>query len=316
MIKRYLSRAMIVAACSATLAMAQPGATTAEPYSEADVQYGKMLQAKIDVDRAWANENDMRGEVIEPFRVVGDLYWFGTYGSGGALVRTPEGLVMIDFAWQDDVADKVIQSLEEAGFKLSDVKYFLATENHGDHTGGVARIIEESGAKLLVMEGDEEDIESGARYPAAKVDEVISDGYQLKFGGKVFTAYHIKGHTKGSTTWYWQETENGQTFNVADVCCWFVPRNVVSDPEFPTELLRENWQVLKSLPVDVPFPGIHTWHFNTYGKVARVKAGEDRLGVMVDPQGYRGVIASFERDFEEKVVQQLKDGPPPPREPR
>lgn len=33
-----------------------------------------------------------------------------------------------------------------------------------------------------------------------------------------------------------------------------------------------------------------------------------------DPQGYPGMIAAFERDFEDKLAKQTRDGPPPPRE--
>jgi hypothetical protein len=67
--------------------------------------------------------------------------------------------------------------------------------------------------------------------------------------------------------------------------------------------------VLKSLPVDVPVPGIHTYHFDMLGKLDRIKAGEKN--VWVDPQGYRGIIAHFEQEFIIKLAKQTKDGPPP-----
>lgn len=85
---------------------------------------------------------------------------------------------------------------------------------------------------------------------------------------KALTARHISAHTPGSTTWYWQEIENGKTYNVGDVCCWFTPDNMVSDPQYPTALLEKNWEVLKSLPVDVPLPGIRHYHFDTLGEQA------------------------------------------------
>lgn len=35
--------------------------------------------------------------------------------------------------------------------------------------------------------------------------------------------------------------------------------------------------------------------------------------VWLDAQGYRGIIAAFEQDFKDKLVEQRKNGPPPPR---
>jgi metallo-beta-lactamase class B len=294
------------------------GAATAQPYTPADVAYGRTLQARIDAARDASRDDSISKAAMEPFRVVGDLYFVGVHNFGVYVLKTPAGVIMLDTGWAD-VTDKTTASLAKIGVKLRDIKIILMTENHGDHNSAAAYFKEQSGAQIWVMEGDVEGLEKGntSPNPAAlnaipvKVDHVLHDREQLKFGGKVLTAYHIPGHTKGSTTWYWQETGNGQTYNVADVCCWFTPENVVSNPDFSVAQLRQNWAVLKSLPVDIPAPGIHTYHFDMLGKLERQARGEKN--VWIDPQGYRGIIAAFERDFEDKLQQQLKDGPPPPR---
>jgi metallo-beta-lactamase class B len=318
----FVSAASILAACSTAPGTGQNskyGATVAKPYTAEDVAYGRKLQVKIDAARAASTDDKISKAAMEPFRIVGDLYFVGVHNFGVYVVKTPDGVIMLDSGWAD-TAEKTEASLKKIGVNLTDIKYILMTENHGDHNSAIAYYKEKTGAQVWVMEGDEAGIEKGNTSPnpgmnakPAKVDRVIHDRDQLKFGGKVLTAYHIPGHTPGSTTWYWQESENGQTYNVADVCCWFTPNNVVSDPMYPTDLLRHNWEVLKSLPVDIPTPGIHTYHFDLLGKLDRIKAGEKPLDVWIDPQGYRGVIAAFEQDFEDKVKQQLKDGPPPPR---
>ena len=72
----------------------------------------------------------------------------------------------------------------------------------------------------MVMDRDAAFVEKGTdNYPTAKVDRVLHDRDTVKLGDKVLTAYHVPGHTPGSTTWYWQETEAGVTYSVADVCC-------------------------------------------------------------------------------------------------
>ena len=296
---------------SAVPGRAQYGAKTAKPYTEQDVTYGRTQQARIDTQRSEYAAKKIEKEAAEPFHIVGDLYWVGIHNWGCALIKTSEGYILIDSAW-NETAPLVAQDIEKLGVKLKDIKILLMTEWHGDHNAAVAYFKEKTGAKLMVMDRDVPSVEQGSDgYPPAKVDRVLHDRDTVKLGKKILTAYHIPGHTPGSTTWYWQEKEKGVTYNVADVCCWFTPDNVVTDPEYPTDRLRKNWEVLRSLPVDIPFPGIHAYHFDTWGKYERMKKGEKMP--WIDPQGYRGVIASFERDFEDKVKQQLKDGPPPPR---
>lgn len=299
----------IVLAGGMTAAAQQYGATVAKPYTQADIDYGRKLQAKIDKARA-----DSSGAIakmpIEPFHLVGDVYDIGVHNWGVYLVVTPKGLIMLDTGW-GDTTELLQRNIEKLGFSVSDIKIILMTEWHGDHNAGVAYFKQASGAQVMVMDDDVKFVEEGTAYPAAKVDRILHDRDTVSLGGKTLTAYHIPGHTPGSTTWYWQESEGGVTYNVGDVCCWFTPANVVSDPQYPTKLLEKDWEVLKSLPVDIPLPGIHHYHFDYLGKTARLKAGEKN--VWVDPQGYRGVIAAFEQDFKDKVVEQTKNGPPPVR---
>jgi metallo-beta-lactamase class B len=288
------------------------------PYTEADITYGRTLQAKIDAARAVSTDPKISKAPIEPFRIVGDLYFAGVHNWGVYLVKTPKGVVMLDSGW-DDTLPLLEASLVKLKIKWSDIKYILMTEAHRDHNGAIGTVKAKTGAQIWVMEGDEKAVESGSgmtpnaseKIPGAHVDRVLRDRDQLKFGGRTFTAYHIPGHTKGSTTWVWQEREAGKTYTVGDICCWFTPDNVVSNPDFSVATLRNNWAVLKSLSIDVPAPGIHTYHFDLIGKLARKAKGE--AFPWLDPQGYRGVIAAFERDFEDKLAKQIKDGPPPPR---
>ena len=79
-------------------------------------------------------------------------------------------------------------------------------------------------------------------------------------------------------------------------------------------MLQNNWEVLKSLPVDIPLPGIHTYHFDMLGKLEQIRSGQNKMS-WLDPQGYRGIIAHFEQEFKIKLAKQLKEGPPPPLDP-
>lgn len=295
--------------------------TVTVPYSTADLEYGKTLKLRIDSDRDWVSAEKLSSKIFGPVRLIGGTYYFGTYMTASVIVKTPEGNVMINYPWANDdkwggkdVSQTILDMIAKAGLPVTDIKYFISSESHGDHNDGVAEIIAKSHAKLITMEGDEKAMENQkpTEYPQPKVSEVIHNGYQLKIGGKVFTAHHTKGHTPGATTWVWQETENGQTYNVGNVCCWAMPANVVSNPEYPVEQLKAVWQTLRSLPIDIPIPGHHPWQFGWFAKQARLEAGEDRLSVVVDPAGYRGFVAVYDKLFQDTLAKQLKEGPPKP----
>jgi metallo-beta-lactamase class B len=293
--------------------LAQTGAATARPYTQADLDYGRALKPKIDAARASVSEAAAARAAVEPFRIVGDTWYAGVRGHGVYVIRTSEGVIMIDNGW-GDTATKVEASLTKLGISLTDIKIMLLTENHGDHAGATAYFKAKSGAQLFVMEGDVDGLQNRPTNPI-KVDRVLRDRDTVTLGGKTLTAYHIPGHSAGSTTWYWQEREGGQTYNVASVCCWTTPANVVSNPDFPAERLARNFETLKSLPVDIPSFGPTVDTFDWLGKMERIAAGEDRLKVFVDPQGYRGVAALYAQAFEEKLARQRREGPPPPPAP-
>ena len=297
-----------------------PGVTI--PYSVADLEYGKTLRLRIDSDRDWVSAEKLSSKIFGPYRVIGDTYYFGTYMTASVVIKTPDGNIMMNYPWAGDsiwggreVSGEIIARLEKAGLPLKDIKYFITSESHGDHNAGVAEIIAKTHAKLITMEGDVEEMEhqKPTEYPQPKVDQVIKNGFQLKLGGKVLTAYHTGGHTVGATTWVWQEKENGVTYNLSQVCCWSMPANLVTNPQFPLETLKKSWEILKSLPVDVPLPGHHPWQFGWFAKMARLETGEDRVSVFVDPAGYRGFVAVYEKLFQDNLAKQLKDGPPPAR---
>jgi metallo-beta-lactamase class B len=291
------------------------------PYSVADLEYGKTLKLRIDSDRDWVSAEKLSNKIFGPVRMVGDTYYFGTYMTASVVIKTPEGNIIMNYPWggdymwgDKDVSATMIANMEKAGLMLKDIKYFITSESHGDHNAGVAEIIAKTHAKLITMEGDEQEMENQKPigYPQPKVDQSIKNGFQLKLGGKVLTAYHTGGHTLGATTWMWQEKENGVAYNVANVCCWAMPANVVTNPLFPTETLKQSWEILRSLSVDIPIPGHHPWQFGWFAKMARLEAGEDRLSVFIDPQGYRGFVAVYEKVFRDTLAKQLKEGPPPP----
>jgi metallo-beta-lactamase class B len=287
--------------------------TAPAPYTQADIEAGRALLGAIEKSRAAATAANISSRAeVEPFHLLGDYYYVGVRNFSSYIIKTSAGVIMIDTAW-DNTTDKVTASLAKLGVELTDIKIILITESHADRNQALGYFKERSGAKLYVMDGDVEAIEKGFAVngqPAKplKVDVVLHHGDQVRFGNKVLTAYHTPIHTRGTTAWVWQETQNGKRYTVANLCCWSPPGNVVTNANFSTAEIRKGFEVLKSLPVDVPVP------FDMAGKLEQMKPSGPN--VFVDPQSYRGMIAYHANEFETRLAKQLIEGPPAPTPPR
>ena len=147
------------------------------------------------------------------FKIAGNLYYVGTADLAVYLVNTPQGNILINSDFKEDVP-LIRKSIEQLGFKYTDTKILLISHAHGDHDEGVGLIKQETGAKLMVMDADVPEEESTAPgRPGAHVDRVLHDGDTVELGGAKLTAHLTPGHTKGCTTWTMQVREGGRTLN-------------------------------------------------------------------------------------------------------
>src|SRR5579862_9411694 len=123
------------------------------------------------------------------FRIAGNLYYVGTADLAVYLVHTPQGNILINSDFAQDVP-LVKKSIEQLGFKYSDTKIILISHAHGDHDEGTGLIKKETGAKLMVMDADVPEEESTAPgRPAAHVDRVLHDGATVELGGSKLVAH-------------------------------------------------------------------------------------------------------------------------------
>src|SRR6202142_3501444 len=151
------------------------------------------------------------------FRIAGNLYYVGTADLAGYLINTPQGNILINSDFEEDVPT-IKKSIEQLGFKYSDTKIILISHAHGDHDAATGLIRKETGAKLMVMDADVPEEESTARgRPGAHVDRVLQDGDTVELGGSKWVAHLTPGHTKGCTTWTTQVQDGGRNLNLVIV---------------------------------------------------------------------------------------------------
>src|SRR5499425_1699364 len=160
-----------------------------------------------------------------PFRIIGNIYWVGSYDLSTYLVTTPQGNILINTG-VGDTAKQIKGSVEQLGFKIEDTKILTATHGHFDHVAGLAELKRMTGARLLVSEQDKELLESGgkadfrfgdtpsARFEPVTVDATFKDSDMISLGGTVLTVHHHPGHTKGATSFTLNVPDGGKTYRV------------------------------------------------------------------------------------------------------
>jgi metallo-beta-lactamase class B len=251
-----------------------------------------------------------------PFRIAGNLYYVGSQDLASYLLVTRAGDILINSNLESS-PPLIRKSVEALGFHFRDIKILLISHGHYDHCGGSAEILRETHAKYEVMAGDVSVVQSGGRtdfhysddksmwFPPSHVDRVLHDGDRVSLGGTVLTAHLTAGHTKGATTWTFDEIEGGRSLHVVIVGGPNVNPGykLVGNTPYP-EIARDyrhQFQVLGNLPCDI-FLGAHGAYFGLAAKYPRFKAGD--RNAFVDPAGYTAYIADREHAFETELEKQ------------
>ena len=155
-----------------------------------------------------------------PVRIHGNTYLVGTCGISAILITGEEGHVLIDGGTEKG-AGLIAENVRSLGFQLSDVKYLLHSHEHIDHVGGTARLQQLTGAQLVASAPAAAVFQTGAAgpddpqvgmhppFPAARVDRIIKDGEEVRFGNLLLTAIETPGHTAGALSWRWESCDGG-----------------------------------------------------------------------------------------------------------
>ena len=133
---------------------------------------------------------------IPGFKIAGNLYYVGTADLAVYLVNTPQGNILINSDFKEDVP-AIKKAIAQLGFKYADTRIILISHAHGDHDEATGVIQKETGAKLMVMEGDVAEEQSTAPgRPGAHVDRTLHDGDTVELGGQARGAPDARPHER------------------------------------------------------------------------------------------------------------------------
>jgi metallo-beta-lactamase class B len=271
--------------------------------------------------RAAGQEDEVarsRNQPVEPYRVIGNVYYVGASDVTSFLIVTPAGHILLDSGFSETVP-LIRRNLARLGFRLEDIKILINSHAHYDHAGGLAQLKRETGARLAASEADAALLAAGGRgdfqfgdrlaYEPVKADRALRDGDRVTLGGVTMTAHLTPGHTKGCTTWTMRVKEGGRSYDVVFVGSTTVPGyKLVGNPDYPdiAEDYARSFRVLKRLPCDV-FLGSHGNFYSMLEKMKLLAQGK-RPNPFIDRRGYWTFLAETEKAFREQLKREKMSG--------
>lgn len=210
---------------------------------------------------------------MKPFKIIGNVYFVGTFQASCHLIDTGEGLILIDTGYFNTLY-LVVHAIDELGFHIKDIKYIINTHWHGDHTEATAAMVDLSGAKTLLGRYD---VEKARKF--FDPDILIKDGDELSLGNTTISFMETPGHTKGTISLFFETEEDRKRYRVG--MFGGAGANTMAQGRFDYDGCREDYRNslhrLQKEKVDV-FIGNHVWNNDTAVKGERLlKTGENQF---------------------------------------
>ena len=263
-----------------------------------------------------AQTNDEWTRPFAPFRIVGTIYWVGSYDLSSYLITTPAGNILINTGI-GDTAQQIKKNVEQLGFTMSDTKILTATHGHFDHVAGLAELKSMTGARVLIADQDRSLLETGgktdfafgtspsAQFPPVQVDGTFKEGDTISLGGTTLTVHRHAGHTRGATSFTTTVVESGKTYRVGIVNMGSINPGVrlVTRPSYPgiADDYAKTFLAQKDLRLDI-FLASHASQFGLHEKHAPGDAYNPER--FVDPKGYLEGVQKLETVYLAQVAKE------------
>ncbi|QJD96618.1 subclass B3 metallo-beta-lactamase [Mucilaginibacter robiniae] len=270
--------------------------------------FAQPVKEPRDVNSEWSKS-------YPPFRIVGNLYYVGTYDLACYLITTPKGNILINTGLAGSLP--LIQtSIEALGFKLSNTKVLLTMQAHYDHMGAMAAIKKLTDARMMVDEKDVEVMEDGGRsdyalggdtstYMPLKADRLLHNGDIVKLGGMKITMLHHPGHTKGSCSFLFTVKDEQSAYRVllANMPTIVTGKRFSAIPDYP-EIASDyayTLHAMKNLSFDVWLSS----HASQFGLHTKHHPGDPyNPSAFIDQKGYDAAIHVLQSEFDKKLQAQ------------
>ncbi len=242
-----------------------------------------MQRSKNYMDNHYAFFAQPSIEYISPFKIADDLYYVGDRLVCVHLIRTDEGLILLDAGYHC-TKHLLIESIIRLGFDPADVRWIILTHAHFDHYGAANEFRNLYGTKVALSAVDAQSMAekpfraigsfTSVPHTLPVIDHELEDGEIFTFGGKQIRCVLTPGHTLGTMSFFFDVTDNGNTYLAglyggAGLSALKLP--YVLHYELPLDMAQrmvESLDQVKDLPVTVHL-GNHPYNSHTLEKRER-----------------------------------------------
>ncbi|WP_199141807.1 subclass B3 metallo-beta-lactamase [Pedobacter sp. ASV12] len=250
----------------------------------------------------------------QPFQIVGNLYYVGTYDLACYLITTPKGHILINTGLASS-ANQLKANVEALGFKFADIKILLTTQAHFDHLGAMAAIKKMTGANMMVDDKDAAVMADGGRsdyafgngkmtFAPIKADKLLPDQAVIELGGMRLTLLHHPGHTKGSCSFLFNVKDKTRTYHVliANMPSIVTEKKFSEVKAYPgiAKDYAYTLNSLKNQAFDI-WLSSHASQFNLHGKHKPGDAYNPKA--FIDRKGYDQTLAELQEAYNKKLRQ-------------
>lgn len=153
-----------------------------------------------------------------PMQVFDNLYFVGGDWVSAWVLRTSEGLILIDALNNADEAQALIEGgMAKLGLDPRQIRYIVVTHGHGDHYGGAASLVAKYRPRVVASDADWNmmhgtlEFDSAVWGPPPARDIAVRDGQKLTLGDTTMTFHVTTGHTLGTLSPVFDVRSGGRT---------------------------------------------------------------------------------------------------------
>ncbi|WP_439647555.1 subclass B3 metallo-beta-lactamase [Chryseolinea lacunae] len=244
----------------------------------------------------------------EPFRLVGNVYYVGTYDLASYFITTPKGHILINTGLAES-AEMIRAHVEKLGFKFKDIKILLATHTHYDHVGAMAAIKKKTGATMMVHEKDASALADGGNsdflfggkgstFQPVKAERLLHDRDTVSLGGTSIVMLHHPGHTPGASSFLLNTRDEKRSYRllIANMPSVLDETNLAGMSTYPDvgKDYAYTMEVMPALQFDVWVAS----HASQFGLHDKRKPGDGyRPEVFADQKGYDETMARLKANY-------------------
>ncbi len=260
-------------------------------------------------------KTDPYTQYLEPFCILGNVYYVGDKKVGMHLIDTGDGLILIDTGFPGAEA-MVVNSIWRLGFDPKDIKIILHTHGHVDHYGTTTFFQQIYGAKTYLGEADArlmekhpETFEWNGRIITFTPDEMLHDGDVIKLGNTEIKVVKSAGHSPGAMSFFFPVYADGKTYlaglpgGIGRNTLFKEAYEALHYPETTPEDFLESVDRIMEEPVTL-WLGCHPTPFHNDGLKKRMQMMDDQdrpNPYVITPEEWRSYLKELRKGMKEIV---------------